>query len=126
VQAIKVMDNEDPQPFVQSVQQMEAFCRAEAARDGGESIFAEVAARGIPQMSLYDTAFEFVVFDCLDDLKSPPQARVERGVEWPLCGSLALCSASLKPFSSQCSMMSHNFHQPLNLPWLPLAPLDPS
>jgi hypothetical protein len=89
---------DDPQKLVEATETLIEFIRSEMVRDGGMDVKDEVAQRNIPELTMYDLCWEFVLFDSMDDMKNPPKtvtavlqnswvpqavrARALRGVLW--------------------------------------------
>ena len=63
----------DPSGCMAAIDRLESFIVAEYERDGGERLLKEMVARGIPEISVYDLALEFFLFDCFDVMDNPPQ-----------------------------------------------------
>lgn len=63
----------DPSACMAAIDGLEAFIIAEFARDNGRRLLREMQARGIPEITVYDLALEFFLFDCFDMMETPPK-----------------------------------------------------
>jgi len=71
------LHGDDPSGYQKAFQQFEDYCTTQILNDGGEKMLKELKPRGIPCLGLYEIALEFILFDSLDDLASPPQAVIK-------------------------------------------------
>jgi hypothetical protein len=74
VACVLVEGGADPTMCLDAIDGMEEYVLAEMENDGGAKLLAEMQARGIPVLSLYDLGLEFFLFDCFDLMENPPRS----------------------------------------------------
>lgn len=74
VSGVVIRGGEDPAPLHKAWEVMEAWLLEEHATDGMTKIEKEMQGRGVPYLTFFDLAFDFLLFDAWDVTENPPSS----------------------------------------------------